>query len=105
MVSPISRNSLRRENRAFAGTGGVSEENRGIRFEPAFRDESTGRVERSRHADGSPAPMHVMDGLPPEWVEHRDEHGHPCCLKAGIIAGFVRDERFYTREQAAALAR
>lgn len=101
MAPPLTRNRIRRENLAFAGTGGVSPENRCRRFEPAFRDEDTGRVELSRYADGAPAPMHLIDGLPAEWICCRDPRGRPAALKSSIVAGFVRDGRFYTREQAA----
>jgi hypothetical protein len=104
MAPPLTRNCIRRENLAFAGTGGVSRENRCRRFEPAFRDEVSGRVERSRYANGLPAPMHLMDGLPAEWVCARDGAGRACALNPGIVAGFLRDGVFYTREQAASLA-
>lgn len=103
MTPPLTHSRLRRENLAFTGTGGVSRENRNRRFEPAFRETSTGRVERSRYADGRPAPMHLLDGLPDEWIETRDDQGAPRAVKADVIAGFVRDGNFYTREQAAAL--
>lgn len=104
MSPPLTKNRIRRENLAFTGTGGVSAENRNDRFEPAFRDDATGRVEVSRFSDGSPAPMHLMDGLPEDWVHTRDERGRACALKPTIVAGFVRDGKFYTREQAADLA-
>ncbi|MEQ8483877.1 MAG: AMP-binding protein [Pseudomonadales bacterium] len=99
---PMTRGQLHRDNLAFAGTGGVSAGNRCARFHPAFRDAATGQVERARFADGSAAPMHVLDGLPDAWVAERDVHGNPCTLRPGIVAGFVRDGVFYTREQAAA---
>jgi hypothetical protein len=101
MAPPLTRNRIRRENLAFAGTGGVSPENRCRRFAPAFRDEVTGQVELSRYANGCIAPMHLIDGLPREWICDRDCQGRPAAVKATIIAGFVRDGRFYTREQAA----
>lgn len=104
MAPPLTKSRIRQENLAFAGTGGVSAENRCSRFEPAFRDEATGRVEVSRFSDGSPAPMHLMDGLPADWVDCRDEHGRPCTLKADVVAGFIRDGEFYTRDEAANLA-
>jgi hypothetical protein len=44
-----------------------------------------------------------MDGLPEEWVADRDAGGCPRALKPSIVAGFVRDGEFYTREQAACL--
>lgn len=100
----ITRDRLRRENLAFAGTAGVSDPAGRGRFVPAFREERSGRVELSRYANGKVAPLHVMDGLPEAWVEARTESGAPARLKAGVVAGFVRDGRFYTREQAAELA-
>jgi hypothetical protein len=101
MAPPLTKNRIHRENLAFTGTGGVSSENRCDRFEPAFRDDATGRVEMSKYGDGRPAPMHLIDGLPADWVETRDQHGRACALKSSIVAGFVRDGRFFTREEAA----
>lgn len=53
-------------------------------------------------ADGRPAPMHLLEGLPPAVVTARDATGRVIALKSTVLAGFVRAERFYTREQAAA---
>jgi hypothetical protein len=92
---------LREENETFAGTGGVSEHNATERFLPAFLDRSTGRVEPARREDGAPAPMHLLYCLPDEWVAARDAGGCIIALKDSIVAGFVRDGVFYTREQAA----
>jgi len=92
---------LREENEIYAGTGGVSENNACARFLPAFMDRSTGRVEPARKENGTPAPMHLLFGLPEEWVSARDVDGHITALKDTIVAGFVRDGVFYTREQAA----
>lgn len=100
-MASVTQKRLRRDNLAFAGTAGVSPVSRRARFEPAFRDDATGRVELSRYADGAVAPMHLMDGLPEEWVADRDAGGCPRALKPSIVAGFVRDGEFYTREQAA----
>lgn len=100
-MAPMTRNRMRRENLAFAGTGGVSPVSRQAAFEPAFRDDATGRVELSRYANGAVAPLHLMDGLPADWVIERDPDGRACALKDSIVAGFVRNGEFYTREQAA----
>ena len=94
---------LQQENLAFAGTGGVSQNNRKHSFRAAFLDTASGRVELARFADGSPAPMHVLSGLPAEWIEHRDAAGEPVAVLASVVAGFVRNKIFYTREEAAAL--
>jgi hypothetical protein len=93
--------TLRKENLAFVGTGGVSAENRSSGFLPAFYDLETERAELSRFADGRPAPMHLLEGMPAEWVARRDSSGGIIALKVSVIAGFVRNGYFYTREQAA----
>lgn len=97
----MTNEQLRRENLAYVGTGGVSAENRSRGFLPAFYDVETGRGEISRFADGRPAPMHMLDGVPEEWVIERSASNKPTALKASVIAGFVRDGYFYTRAQAA----
>lgn len=101
MAPPLTKCRIRRENLAFAGTGGVSRVCRSRHFEPAFCDHTTGRVELARYSNGAAAPMHVMDGLPADWVLERDAAGRPCALRPDIEAGFLHDGRFYTREQAA----
>jgi hypothetical protein len=57
-------------------------------------------VELSRLAGGTPAPVHLLGGLPEEWVIDRDAGGGVCAVKASVVAGFLRGDRFYTREQA-----
>jgi hypothetical protein len=94
---------LQQENRAFAGTGGVSANNRCQAFQAAFQDTATGAVELARFANGKVAPVHVFEGLPEGWVAERGNNGLPLALKGTVIAGFVRSDRFYTREEAAAL--
>jgi hypothetical protein len=92
------------QNRCFEGTGGVSGENRSLGFLPAFADVLTGAVYLSRFADGRLAPMHLLEGLPEKAVERRDVNGRVTELKGSVVAGFVRDGQFYTREQAARIA-
>ncbi len=104
MSRPMSAQTLHQENLAFAGTCGVSRNGRRHRFLPAFRDEETGRVELARFANGKLAPAHLIVGLPADWVTDRAADGSVLALKASIVAGFVREERFYTREEAAAFA-
>ena len=103
--SVLNARTLRRENQAFGGTGGVSAGNRTQGFVPAFLDTQTGAVYRACFADGRPAPMHLLDGLPPAVVATRDATGRVLALKATVQAGFLREERFYTRAQAAAAVR
>lgn len=102
MTMRLTEMELRRENRVFEGTGGRSEENRGCGFEPAFFDNETGRIYRSRFADGRPAPCHLLDGLPDEVVVARDDRGRVAATKGSLVAGFLRGGEFYTRDDAVA---
>lgn len=85
----LSPKVLEEQNRDFSHTGGVSQANRAYGFLPAFLDAQTGAVYLSRFSDGRVAPIHVLDGLPPELVDQ------------SLITGFVRDGRFFTRAEAA----
>jgi hypothetical protein len=102
MNNLLTTQTLKRQNQAFVGTGGVSAGNRSSGFRPAFHDLASGRTALARFADGRPAPMHLLDGLPEEWVVQRDAAGRVSAIKDTVIAGFVRNGLFYTREQAAA---
>ncbi len=102
MNNALTTDTLRRQNLAFAGTGGVSATNRGSGFRPAFCDRVSGRTVLARFEDGRPAPMHLLDGLPEEWIVAREASGRVRAIKESVIAGFVRNDVFYTREQAAA---
>lgn len=97
--------TLERENTQYAGTTGISQNNRAAGFIPAFCDLETRAVEPSRFASGAMAPVHVLDGLPAAWIESRDATGHVRAVKGSVIAGFLHAGRFYTREQAASLTR
>lgn len=96
----MNNQQLQRENLAFAGTRGVSENNRASGFKPAFLEQSSGRVEVARFASGCAAPMHIINWLPREWAASQDQDGTIESLVPGIISGFLRDGVFYTREQA-----
>jgi len=101
MNLPLTRDTLRQENLAFVGTGGVSEGNHSNGFAPAFYDVETGRAEIARFSDGRPAPMHILDGLPVDWILQRDSSGRISAIKNSVIAGFIHGDYFYTRTQAA----
>jgi hypothetical protein len=92
--------ALAGENRRFRGTGGVSRENRSLGFAPAFRDSRTGGVYLSRFASGAIAPVHLLDRLPDALVLSRSASGRVIEARTSVVAGFVRDGRFYTREEA-----
>ena len=96
---------LRQENLQYRDTGGRSEENSGLGFEPAFYDFTTQKIYRSCFADGRPAPVHVLDGLPEEVIVDRIPSGRVTAVKATVISGFVRKGYFYTRSAAARAVR
>lgn len=96
----LSSAGLVNENRAFAGTGGVSSANRHLGLRPGFIDRDSGRIFLSRFADGRVAGFHLLDGLPAELTE-REPNGRVRSAKASITSGFVLDDRFYTRDEAA----
>ena len=102
MENCLSGAELASENRRFAQSGGVSENNRNAGFVPAYRDDNSGIIALSKSADGQIAAVHLLDGLPDEWIATRDEIGKAASLINGIVSGFYRDGRFFTREEAAA---
>lgn len=101
MSTYLNEQRLQVENTVFAGTGGVSQRNRSSGFHPAFLDNETGVAVFSRWGDGSLAPMHVLEGLPKEWVVKTDTRGTVVAIKRSVVAGFIRQGQFYTRSQAA----
>ncbi|WP_273437849.1 hypothetical protein [Sedimenticola selenatireducens] len=97
----LSQRALARENHAYAATAGVSKNCQSGGFVPAFYDTLSDCSVISRYPDGSPAPIHLLDGVPVEWVSDYDAEGHVAALRPGVISGFLRAGRFYTREQVA----
>jgi hypothetical protein len=102
--SLMSEKVLKLENEVHVGTGGRSQENRDLGFRPAFLDFETQVIYPSRFADGRPAPIHVLDGLPDEVIVDRAPSGRVVHAKASLISGFVRNGFFYTRSAAAKAA-
>ena len=101
MTQTVTIRNLEYQNRLYAGTSGVSPNNRSRGFTPGFFDRETGRVFDSRRADGTPASIHLLDGLPDDLVVSRTASGQVSAIKGTVIPGFILDGQFYTREQAA----
>lgn len=99
--APLCEFKLRLENSVYRDTGGVSQNNRESGFRPAYRNIRTGQTVVSRFSDGRPAPVHVLDGVPKDWVVARDDQGNVRRVLATIVSGFLHHGRFYTREDAA----
>jgi hypothetical protein len=100
MRNAVTRATLRHQNRAFAGTAGVSAGS-GPAYVPAFRDGDSGHIAVARYADGRPAPMHLLDGLPAEWAVARDGRGRITAVKGSVVGGFLRNGVFFTRDEVA----
>ena len=97
----VTSKTLESQNVVHRGSGGISQENCHQGFCPAVLDSETGSIYVSRYADGKPAPMHILDGLPQDIVTQRTEDGKVKAIKPTITVGFVRHGEFYTRQQAA----
>jgi hypothetical protein len=105
MAQLLSNFALRKQNQILRGTEGVSEKNRSQGLIPAFYDLHSHQAHISRFTNGTPALIHLLDGLPEEWIVKRDPSGRAMAVKASVIAGFIYHDRFYTREQAAQAVR
>ncbi len=101
MNNAMTQSVLKEQNDTYRDTLGVSAGCKDLGYVPAFHDSDTGETCRSQFADGRPAPMHLLDGLPESWILKRNAHQRVTQVKASVIAGFLRDGRFYTREQVA----
>jgi hypothetical protein len=97
----LSQQLLQRQNRTFAGSGGVSQNNSAAGFVPGYFNTRSGVAVRSCFSDGAPAPIHLLDGLPDSWILTRGNQGKVLEARPEVIAGFIRDGIFYTREEAA----
>lgn len=92
--------ALRDENVLYQKTRGVSQNNRGQGFQPGYLNRETGETALSCFADGRPAPIHVLDGLPESWVLQRNGDGRVSAARPEVVSGFLRDGLFYTRDEA-----
>ncbi len=101
MNRELTEQLLLQENECFSNTTGISETNRSLGFQPAFRDNTTGDVYLSRFADGRCAPVHLLVGLPDEVVTRRTPAGEISAIRSSVVSGFVRAGRFFMRAEAA----
>ncbi|NOY61940.1 MAG: hypothetical protein GXP10_02090 [Gammaproteobacteria bacterium] len=101
----FTQRHLKYQNMVFCNTGGTSQGNRYHHFVPAFLDSEQGDVFRSCHRDGSPSAIHLLEGLPEHLVLKRDDTGNVTAAKESIISGFLRNNLFYTREEAAQIVK
>ena len=99
MLTTVTQQTLNMENVLYWQTGGRSQENAQQHYVPAFLDGDTQEIFLSRFANGQPAPIHLLDGLPSRCVLKKDTTGNVLAVKHSIVSGFCRDGHFYTRDQ------
>jgi hypothetical protein len=75
MSYAVTVQTLLYENRGFAGSCGISQNNRSQDFHPGFYDCESRQILISRFADSTPAPIHPFDSLPRHWVTERNAAG------------------------------
>ena len=100
----LTQLSLNDENVLYGRTRQARSEDRLPGLVPGYRNQRTGELARSRYADGTPAPVHLLDGLPDHWIAERDADGRVIRARTDIEAGFLRSGRFYNRDEAARIA-
>ena len=69
-------------------------------FQPAFFDFLTQTIYISCFADGTPAPFHILEGLPRELIVDRARSGRVVSTKATLLTGYERNGYFYTVKSA-----
>lgn len=99
----VTNVALSQQSSEHKNTGGFSQDNDRNGFHPAFIDAVTGTIYHSRFADGRLAPFHLLEGLPEDVIAERDAHGRVAAAKSSVVADFVRDGRFFSREEAASV--
>ena len=101
MVKVLTDSKLVLETQMYRGTGGASQGNGEFGFIPAFMDTTHGDVYLSRCSDGHPAKIHLLDGLPDHLIVSRHEDGRVKAVNKSVISGFILNEIFFTRDEAA----
>src|SRR5258705_9928674 len=64
-------------------------------FQPAFFDFLTQTLYPSLFADGTPAPFHILEGLPAEVIVDRARSGRVVSTKATLLRGYERNGFFF----------
>ena len=92
----MSQSQVEQQRNVFDQLGGAVFRDASFGFMPAFLDLNTRETHLSAYKDGQPAVVHLLDGLPQYWVSEWGTDGRAVALKSTVIAGFMRNSRFYT---------
>ena len=76
----------------------IAEQRRALEngFQPAFFDFLTQTIYISMFADGTPAPFHILEGLPAEVIVDRARSGRVVSTKATLLKGYERNGFFFS---------
>ncbi len=99
-IKSFSQDALVSESEQYHGTGGTSQGNDEFGFIPAFCDTANNIVYLSRSADGQLAKVHLLDGMPEHLIVSRDKN-RVTAVEKSVVAGFVLNQVFFTRDEAA----
>jgi len=94
----LTSRALRQQSRVYQGSGGSSSGSQAAGFLPAFLDQATGHTYASTFADGSAAPMHLLDGLPECLTVRRSHTGKVTAVHGCVVPGFLRGGEFFSRQ-------
>lgn len=99
----MTQERLELETELYEDCGATSPNCRPYGFRPAFYDTQSRTIHMSRFSDGRLAPIHLLDGLPEQFVLARDPAGRIEAVKETIVSGFEMYGRFYTRDEVSTL--
>jgi len=92
----MSQSQVEQQRSMYDRLGGAVFRDASFGFLPAFLDVKTRETHLSAYQDGEPAVIHMLDGLPGHWISEWGTDGRAIALKSSVIAGFMRNSRFYT---------
>lgn len=69
---------------------------------PAFRNTTTGETHLSCDGDGVPAPVHMIENLPRNWLKCNVDQTR-CILRENVEKGYVVLGHFFNQEDASSL--
>ena len=90
--------NLKEESTSFFQSGAVSEKCSSF-CKPCFLNKATGEIFLSQYPNGIACPFHNLNGLPEEVVLRRGNDGSVIEVLPTIISGFVKDNKFYSRDE------
>ena len=95
----LSQAQVKRQYKNYKQLGSAVFSDAAFGFMPAFQDVLTEETHLATYEDGTPAVLHVLDGLPEGWIAEWGEDGRADSVRTGVIAGFMRGGCFFTIDE------